>query len=178
MEANKIHTSLIGKTFEDHKIYMSLAKTKREKEMLGRKHEFKMPSKVLAGVSIREEGEINVKVCIDKVEQNGATLLENNLLQHEDSGGKGMSLDFNHDFMKELKLSLILETINEENVESVSCIVEGLGFSDVVVRGIDNKTFLAYFPTIEDLLEIDVDFLGIGFAEVRRVNWENLIPPT
>ncbi|KAL1802402.1 hypothetical protein ACET3Z_031049 [Daucus carota] len=55
-------------------------------------------------------------------------------------------------------------------------IVAGLGFKDAIIRGMTNRKFLAYFPGVSSLDEVDLDFLEIGFIEVRRALAEDLIP--
>lgn len=55
-------------------------------------------------------------------------------------------------------------------------LVEGLGFENVLIRGIDSKTFLAYFQMEDNLDKVDLDFLVIAFHKVRKVQWEDLIP--
>lgn len=88
-----------------------------------------------------------------------------------------VTLGKNDSFMEELKTSLILNTVNDEDVESVELIVEGLGFEDVRVMGISSKSFLAFFPTVETLEELDLDFMEMGFAGVSKVKWMDLCPP-
>lgn len=63
-----------------------------------------------------------------------------------------------------------------EEVETVEMLVEGLGFNNVEVRALSSKNFILYFPFEEDLENIDLDFLSIGFVEVRRVKRNDLIP--
>lgn len=79
-------------------------------------------------------------------------------------------------FSKELENSVILKTVNMESVESVSLIVEGLGFHDVLIQGISRTTFIAYFQLEENLHNVDLKFLEIGFKDVRCVGWRDLIP--
>ena len=56
-------------------------------------------------------------------------------------------------------------------------IVQGLGFRDVVIRGISSTKFLAYLDSLALIEEEDLDFLKIGFMEVRKVVNADLIPP-
>lgn len=58
----------------------------------------------------------------------------------------------------------------------MNTLVEGLGFDDVIVRGLSSFKFLAYFYLEEDLKKVDLDFLSIGFKTVRRLDTSDLIP--
>lgn len=87
-----------------------------------------------------------------------------------------LNLNVNSEFLMELKSCLLLKTVKEESTETVRCIVEGLGYKDTEIRGISSKTFLAYFPMEDNIKNIDIDFLTIGFEEVREANWDDLIP--
>ncbi|KAK1401499.1 hypothetical protein POM88_001104 [Heracleum sosnowskyi] len=60
-------------------------------------------------------------------------------------------LKINEDYAKEIQNSVILVTNNKETMESVSLIVEGLGFEHVLVRGLNCKTFIAHFLLEENL---------------------------
>lgn len=64
---------------------------------------------------------------------------------------------------------MIFETVQEETVSTVGLLVEGLGFDNVIIRGLGSKSFLAYFQLEESLEKIDLDFLGIAFQAVRKV---------
>lgn len=66
--------------------------------------------------------------------------------------------------------------VNRETMESVSSIVEGLGFQNVTIRALTGRVFLAYFEDEEDSEHMDINFLEIGFQKVRRVQWKDLIP--
>lgn len=92
------------------------------------------------------------------------------------SKSNSILLKVNDSFSKELVNSVLLETINKESVESVSLVVEGLGFHDVLIRGITRTTFLAYFSQEKNLDGVDLKFLEIGFKEVRKVGWNEIIP--
>lgn len=71
---------------------------------------------------------------------------------------------------------MILETVPDETVAIVETLVEGMGFDGVIIRGLNRKTFLAYFHLEDSLENIDLDFLGVAFHKVRKVHWEDLIP--
>lgn len=53
-------------------------------------------------------------------------------------------------------------------------IVEGLGFKELIIRGITSKRFVIYFPNEELLSSQDLDFLAIGFESIRKASWEDL----
>lgn len=55
-------------------------------------------------------------------------------------------------------------------------IVQGLGFEDVLIRGLSGRRFLAFFKNVVDLKEVDLDFLRVGFEEVKLVELKDLIP--
>lgn len=86
------------------------------------------------------------------------------------------TLELNDNLNKELDCSILLETINTEMVDTVSTLVEGLGFDDVIIRGLLSTKFLAFFYLEEDLSKVDLDFLGIGFKVVRKLEVTDLIP--
>ncbi|WOG85096.1 hypothetical protein DCAR_0104283 [Daucus carota subsp. sativus] len=86
-------------------------------------------------------------------------------------------LEANEDLKSELDNCLCLITAKPETVESVEFIVEGLGFRDAVIRGMSSTKFLAYFDSLALISEEDLDFLSIGFMEVRKVKDTDLIPP-
>lgn len=73
-----------------------------------------------------------------------------------------ITLEENRSFVRELESSVIPETINKVTVDSVSLIVEGLGFKDVKIRGINSQSFLACFYLEENLDARDFNFLEIG----------------
>lgn len=84
----------------------------------------------------------------------------------------------NKDLVMELEDCLLLKTAKAESVQSVAMIVEGLGFHDVVITGMTERTFLAYFDSIKNMDEEELDFLiKIGFSEVREIKYEDLLPP-
>lgn len=64
--------------------------------------------------------------------------------------------------------------MKEETPKTVSAIMEGLGYKEVIVKGISNRTFIAYFPYESDLSGIDMDFLLIAFNRIQQVKWQEL----
>lgn len=86
------------------------------------------------------------------------------------------TLQLNTNLAKELECSVLLETINKETEDTVSTLIEGLRFNDVIVRGLSSTKFLAFFYLEEDLTAVDLDFLGIGFKTVRKPEAKDLIP--
>lgn len=85
-------------------------------------------------------------------------------------------LETNLNFTKELEYSVLLETINQESVDTVSSIVKGLGFEEVTIRSLGGFKFIAFFSLEEDLSTVDLDFLKIGFKSVKKVEDLDLIP--
>lgn len=57
-------------------------------------------------------------------------------------------LSSNEALQSELKNCLCLITAKPETVDSVEFIVQGLGFRDVVIRGISSTKFLAYLDSL------------------------------
>lgn len=81
-----------------------------------------------------------------------------------------MTLQVNKSFEQELQNCVILKTVNKETVESVSMIVEGLEFENVLIRGLNRQKFLAIINMEDRLDNVDLSFLEIGFTEVTEVN--------
>lgn len=84
-------------------------------------------------------------------------------LGKEENSTNKIIYNLDESFSKELECTVLLEMVNRETVESVGVIVMGLGFSDVIVRGVSTKKFLAFFRAEESLNEVDLDFLKTGF---------------
>ena len=49
-----------------------------------------------------------------------------------------------------------------------------LGYVNIVVRGIQ-LWFLAQFPSLQYLQNIDIELLGLGFLNCKKMIWENFI---
>lgn len=64
--------------------------------------------------------------------------------------GIPLTLPPNNSFIEELDTCLIPETLNNESAESVGVIVEGFGFEDVVISGLNSMKFIAYFKNEEN----------------------------
>lgn len=102
---------------------------------------------------------------------------EGETLIHRTDKREVVFLDLHDQLQVELNNCVLLTTVKTETTANVEMIVHGLGFKDAVIRGLSNKKFLAYFPHITSLDDIDLDFLEIGFMEVSRATSEDLIPP-
>lgn len=113
-----------------------------------------------------------------QVENSTNELLQNPLQkQHKTARTNIIELETNDALFNDLQSCVILETVNRESTESVSMIVEGLGFHNVSIRGLSSTSFLEIFQSEENMESIDLDFLEIGFKVLRKLNWEDLIPP-
>uniref|UniRef100_A0A165Y5W2 DUF4283 domain-containing protein n=1 Tax=Daucus carota subsp. sativus TaxID=79200 RepID=A0A165Y5W2_DAUCS len=80
------------------------------------------------------------------------------------------------DFLSELSSSLLLETAINMRVDSVESIMAGLGFGEAIIRGLSLNTFIAHFPGMNNLDELDIDFMNIGFKSIKKVEWEDTVP--
>ena len=72
--------------------------------------------------------------------------------------------------------SLFLRTVKHETTDTVGMIAEGLGAVNALIRGLSGDRFIAYFPHYMDLQDTDREFLKIGFAEVRDLHLDDLLP--
>lgn len=61
-------------------------------------------------------------------------------------------------------------------MDLVYSLVEGLGFKDVIIRGLSSYRYIVHFSYEENLEHIDIDFLKIGFNEVRKIEDRDLLP--
>lgn len=86
-----------------------------------------------------------------------------------------LTLPIDKTFQEEVDRSVLLHSINPESVETINSIVTGLGYGDTIIRGISSHKFIAFFPLEENLDNIDLEFLSIGFKEVGKLNHEDLI---
>lgn len=87
-----------------------------------------------------------------------------------------ISLKPSDDMLRVIKTSLFVRTAKNETIDTVTMIAEGLGVRNVQIRGISGTTFIAYFANKLDLDHVDIDFLQIGFMEVREVKIDDLLP--
>ncbi|WOH14546.1 hypothetical protein DCAR_0934065 [Daucus carota subsp. sativus] len=104
----------------------------------------------------------------------GSNWMNENQLRKEDV--RKCELGKDGDFLSELNSSLLLETAINMSVESVESIMAGLGFGEAIIRGLSLNTFIAHFPDIKNLDELDLDFMNIGFKSIKKVEWEDTIP--
>ncbi|WOG86688.1 hypothetical protein DCAR_0205905 [Daucus carota subsp. sativus] len=74
------------------------------------------------------------------------------------------------------KSSIFIRTVKNETIDTVQMIAEGLGAHNTQIRGITGTTFIAYFANKVDYESLDIEFLQIGFVEVRQVKVEDLMP--
>ncbi|WOG92472.1 hypothetical protein DCAR_0311741 [Daucus carota subsp. sativus] len=87
------------------------------------------------------------------------------------------TLSHDSGLQEELDKCVLLVTVKKETIGNVEMIVGGLGCKDAIIRGLLNNKFMAYFPEVESLEEVDLDFLGIGFLEVRKIQMDDLVVP-
>ncbi|KAL1825991.1 hypothetical protein ACET3Z_012769 [Daucus carota] len=80
------------------------------------------------------------------------------------------------DFIHIMENSLFLRTVKHETTDTVGMIAEGLGAVNALIRGLSGDRFIAYFPHYMDLHDTDREFLKIGFAEVRDLHLDDLLP--
>ncbi|WOH12354.1 hypothetical protein DCAR_0831856 [Daucus carota subsp. sativus] len=80
------------------------------------------------------------------------------------------------DFIHIMENSLFLRTVKHETTDTVGMIAEGLGAVNALIRGLSGDRFIAYFPHYMDLQDTDREFLKIGFAEVRDLHLDDLLP--
>ncbi|KAL1802583.1 hypothetical protein ACET3Z_031230 [Daucus carota] len=78
---------------------------------------------------------------------------------------------------EELECCVLLVTAKKETVSNVEMIVAGLGFREVIIRGLSSFKFMAYFTDVACLEELDLDFLHVGFMEVSKIREEDLVVP-
>lgn len=75
-----------------------------------------------------------------------------------DNSKREVTLGLNRSFIKKLENCLLLETVKCEIVDTVSMIVEGLGYGDVPISGIGSKRFLTNFEGVASTEDIDIEF--------------------
>lgn len=66
-----------------------------------------------------------------------------------------------------LSCSIMVGTVNQESVDNVLMIDEGLGCRDINVKGISSRKFLISFAREEDFVNLDKEFFSIGFTEIK-----------
>lgn len=88
-----------------------------------------------------------------------------------------MRLETNENFEEYLKRSVIVETWKEDNYLAISNTMELLGFGEVEVKALSSKSFLVTFPIGTELEDVDMDFVGLGFLDVKSASIKNLILP-
>lgn len=96
--------------------------------------------------------EDHVKTSLASIKNQEETKREGSELKID-----ALDLDLNVAFQKELEQSLILETIDNQSVDSVGSIIEGLGFQYSKIKGLSRKKFLVLFEDI--MSDKDLDFL-------------------
>ena len=167
-EAEGIIRSLQGSKIGSNKLYLALAKNSRSVSPTkkGGSRPPKIEEVVRLESPVKEEqfrGEAKPK----SISSNGHTPVRSTVL----------SLEMNVDLKDELKDCLCLITAKPETVNTVEFIVAGLGFRDAIIRGVSTTKFLAFFDSLALFDKEDIDFLNIGFMEVRKVQDADLVPP-
>lgn len=183
LDGNKLISTLHGKLLGTKRLHLSWAKSQHKPQIFS-SEKYKTPSfykfqeesamPVIGGdrhttspvvkpvidvkKSLPEDGEHDEKSCDVPSMVNVMDLLPND------------------DMLELMNHSLFLQTIKPETVSNVTLIVEGLRVKTATVRGLSNRCFLAHFDCPNDFEEVDIDFLQIGFLEVRRATLDDLLP--
>lgn len=88
-----------------------------------------------------------------------------------------LELGTNENFENYLKRSVVVETWKENIYLAIRNTMDLLGFGEVDVKEFSAKSFLVTFLEGTDLEEVDMDFVGLGFLNVKDACMENLIIP-
>lgn len=94
---------------------------------------------------------------------------------HNDIASPVIPLVINKNFEDLLKRSLVVETWKEDSFLAIKSIMDLLGFGDVEVKTMSSKTFLVTFPEGVSLEEVDIEFVGLGFLNIKLAEPEHLI---
>lgn len=87
------------------------------------------------------------------------------------------NLETNKDFEEVLGRSLLVETWKEDNFLAIRNTMDLLGYGEVEVKTISSKSFMVTFPVGTNLEELDLDFIGLGFLNIRKADIENTVLP-
>lgn len=83
----------------------------------------------------------------------------------------------NKNFVQFLNRSIVVETWKDDCFLAIRNTMNLLGFGEVGVKTMSSKRFLVTFPEGTDLETIDLDFVGLGFLEIKKAIADNLIVP-
>lgn len=151
-----------GVNFRERKIFMSFARGGKKKEISGHKDDqvnssatIKNPDQV-GGFNQKSDHSTNKENKQDQQPTNAAPDPSKGKMESERKISS--KLKVNECFLEEIKNSVILETVNLESVKTISLIVKGPGFNNVMVRGLSSTRFLAFFYEEEKLDKVDMDF--------------------
>lgn len=149
------------------KIYVAQAKTNKAQK-------FRFPGKTSSSHGSLDS---NVEmVTTTKVSNTNIRNSISHVLNTSDKNPRStvnLTLPIDKTFQEEVDRSVLLHSINSESVETINSVVTGLGYRDTIIRGISSHKFIAFFPLEENLENTDLDFLSIGFKEVRKLNHED-----
>ena len=190
-EAFKIISKLNGHCMGKSTLYLALAKNTNKSSPQVTHHRVSQP--IAPHTRPKECASMNASICennhcTDSQDKNPESpLIRPNKRITEDvypskanfANTTSGSTILPHDvaLQEELECCVLLVTAKKETVSNVEMIVAGLGFREVIIRGLSSFKFMAYFTDVACLEELDLDFLHVGFMEVRKIREEDLIVP-
>lgn len=179
IEASSVIRAFNGKLLSSSKLYLSMARNKEKGSvpppLAGKTSSFKS-----SGSYISRKKQFPQSTC--KMDTSSPGSIMGNASAKQDSSHKHdpeaemvrLKIEVNESFIEELKCSIELQSVNVESPEMVSAILEGLGYKEVIVICLSNRSFIAHFSYESDLSNVDLDFLSIAFNKVQQVEWQNL----
>ncbi|WOG94173.1 hypothetical protein DCAR_0313466 [Daucus carota subsp. sativus] len=180
-EANRVIKAFSGMLIGSKHLYLAVAKTKPRFQASLKAHSNFVNLEAKKGqeeLPKEREGSTDIPIPSPKVTPPSTRFVasETKENQSRQDHSEHPNLLPSEEFTQVMQQSLLLRTVKNETVQSVAMMVEGLGAYNARIRGITGSSFLAYFPFELDFLNIDREFLQIGFDEVRDVKVEDLIP--
>lgn len=179
-EGEKIIKALNGKLVKNTHLYLSWAKERKSTTNVG-----ESPSmfRKTNSSNLNRDGSTEI-APLKKLDEPYFVSSENLAsppLSELEEGIKGSNLEeiplsSNEEMVQVTQTSLFVKTVKPETVGNVEMIIEGLGVHGGKVRGLTGNSFLVYFESKDYFQQIDREFLEIGFAEIRNVRIEDLIP--
>lgn len=76
-----------------------------------------------------------------------------------------------------MQRTFIAKTWKSIKEVAIQATMDFLGWPNVEVKMLSSKSFLITFPEDVDVQEIDMEFVGLGFLEIRPVDVNNLTLP-
>ena len=190
MDGSNIISTLNGKLVGAKRLHLSWAKTSKAKSHLfssGVRRATKFASQnkgPSSGGKPAKTMETGAEYTMDPKPATNNDTPPNNL---EDGGSceiksstpeQAVTMDLlpNEEMMELMNHTLFLRTVKPETVSNVTMIVEGLRVHEATIRALSSMCFLAHFDCLSDYEEVDIDFLQLGFQEVRKASIEDLLP--